>query len=360
MKIPSFPRFCAGLLGTISLFPAPAPAASFPGAQGYGAVATGGTTVVHVTTLNESGPGSIREALGATGRRVVFDLAGTITIGSALVIPNDTTLDGTTAPSPGITVSGHSTSLSGRHNIIIRNLRFRETMSGPPKKCAVQGADGAYNIILDHCSIEQGRWDCLEFTSGSHDITVQWCIIGEGIVPQRFGCLFNALDHVSVHHNLFIDNQSRNPKLKANAQYINNVVYNWGGNGLVGGHSSAKWNSDVINNFFMAGPSSSAGSWVSQCTPSDIFHVAGNQYDLDKNGTCTPTNIPDADFAKQGVTLRPTVFHSPADAVTIDPPAQVMTAATGGKIGCQPLDEADQRLVGYLKSFGKLGQIGAP
>lgn len=334
-------------------------AASFPGAQGYGAVATGGTTVVHVKNLADAGPDSLRDALSRPGRKVVFDVAGTIPIASALVIPNDTTVDGTTAPAPGITVSGHSTSMSRQHNIVVRNLRFRETMSGPPRKCALQAGDGAYNIIIDHCSIEQGRWDCLEFTTGAHDITVQWSIIGEGIAPQRFGCLLNAVGNISFHHNLFVSNHSRNPKMKANAQYIDNIVYNWGGSGLVGGHSSAPWASDVINNLFIAGPSSSPGSWLSQCTASDSFYIAGNQYDLDKNGAFNATNIPDTDFTAQGVTLLEAKKHSPAAAITIDSIAQILTAATTGTVGCQPLDDTDKRIVTELKSYGKEGQVSA-
>jgi Pectate lyase len=353
--------FCAATLAVLGvLFAGQAWALAFPGAEGYGANATGGTTVVHVTNLNDAGPGSLRDALSEGGRKIVFDVAGTITIATQLAVPSNTTLDGSTAPSPGITISGHSTSVSGKNNIIIRHLRFRETMSGPKGKCSLQGADGCHDIIVDHCSIEQGRWDCMAFTDKSHDITIQYCIIGEAIDPQKFGLLVNAVDRISIHHNLFVDNQSRNPKLKGNSQYINNVVYNWGtGGGLVGGHSSAEWNSDVINNFFIAGPSSKAG-WLTQCTATDVFHVSGNHYDLDKDGALNPRAIPDSAFKEQGVTLRPDVIHKPTAAVTVDSAAKAMELAAGGSFGCQPLDDIDKRLCGYVQSYGKLGQIGLP
>jgi hypothetical protein len=95
------------------------------------------------------------------------------------------------------------------------------------------------DMIFDHCSIEWGRWDCLGLTQGSHDITFQNCIIGEGVDPQRFGSLSDSVTNITYSHNLWINNQSRNPKAKGRIQYVNNVVYNWGVCGLVGGHSGA-------------------------------------------------------------------------------------------------------------------------
>ena len=70
-------------------------------------------------------------------------------------------------------------------------------------------------------------------------MTFQNCIIGEGVDPQRFGSLSDDANNITYSHNLWINNQSRNPKAKGRIQYINNVVYNWGVCGLVGGHSEA-------------------------------------------------------------------------------------------------------------------------
>ena len=335
-------------------------AAAFTGAQGYGANAAGGTTVVHVTNLNDSGAGSLRDALSASGRRVVFDVAGTIRIVSALVIPTNTTIDGTTAPTGGVTVTGYNTSVSGRHDIVVRNMRFREDTTGPSGKASFQGADACHHIILDHCSIEWGRWDSMEFTVNSHDITIQYCIIGEAIDPQHFGLLVDACDRVSLHHNLFIDNHSRNPKLKCNGQYINNVVYNWGTAGLVGGHSAGVWKSDVINNYFIAGPSSTTANWINDCTATDTWFQSGNFRDLNLDGTRNGTLAPVSDYTAQGVTLVSATQHSPSPAVTVDPATRTVDLALAGSIGCQPNDSVDTRLVGYLRSYGRLGQIGKP
>lgn len=345
-------------LGNIDEITVPAAPATTYTPQGFGAVATGGSTVFHVTNLNDSGTGSLRDALSVSGRRVVFDLAGTITITSSLVIKSDTTIDGTTAPSPGITVTGYNTSMSGASNVVIRNLRFREDITGPSGKTSLQGAP-ADTVMIDHCSIEWGRWDCMEFTGGSHDITIQNCIIGQGIDPQYFGCLIDAGDRISIHHNLWIGNNNRNPKLKGNCQYINNVVYNWGSaGGLQGGHSSAPWKSDVLGNYFIKGPSSGNDNWALDCTANDQWFVSGNFLDLDKNGSLNGTPITTAQYNALTVTLLAGQQHNPATPVTVDTAATAVAKAAAGNYGCQPLDAYDQAEIGFLKSYGTTGKIG--
>lgn len=326
--------------------------------QGYGAVATGGDSEFHVMNLNDSGSGSLRDALSGGGRHIVFDVSGTITIKSSLIIPSNTTIDGTTAPGSGITVTGYSTSMSKHHNIIIRNMRFREDTTGPKGKCSLQGSE-CYNIMVDHCSIEWGRWDCMSFTGDSHDITVQYCMIGQGIDPQHFGGLIDACDNVSLLHNLWIGNDNRNPKLKGNCQYINNVVYNWGNSGgLQGGHSSAAWRSDLIGNYFIKGPSSTNNSWANNCTGNDQWYQSGNYKDLNCNGSLDGTLLSTSDYSAVGVTLLSSRQHSPSAAVSIDSAGEAVGKAVSGSYGCQPTDSYDNTLIGYVRSYGTSGKIG--
>ena len=148
---------------------------------------TGGETF-HVTTLEDSGTNSFRDAVSQSHRTVVFDVGGIIRLKSNIAVSSDISILGQTAPGEGITLYGRSVSFSGQKNVVVRYLRFREGIAGDRGKCSVNISKGS-DMIFDHCSIQWGRWDCLGLTQGSHDITFQNCIIGEGIDPQRFGSL---------------------------------------------------------------------------------------------------------------------------------------------------------------------------
>src|ERR1051326_1639191 len=257
---------------------------AFPGAEGFGKLATGGKggQTVHVTNLEDSGAGSFRDAVSKSSRAVVFDVGGIIHLKSNISVADNITLAGDTAPGDGITLYGRSVSFSGRSNIVVRYLRFREGIQGERGKCSVNISSGS-QMIFDHCSIEWGRWDCLGVTQGSHDITFQNCIIGQGIDPQRFGCLADSVTNITFTHNLWIDNQSRNPKAKGTIQYINNVVYNWGVTGLVGGHSEADHHLDAIANYFIKGPASN-DRCLGMFARTDKVFQKGNYADLDRDG----------------------------------------------------------------------------
>ncbi|PLX88215.1 MAG: hypothetical protein C0618_04755 [Desulfuromonas sp.] len=214
---------------------------AFPGAEGFGSDTIGGRggTVIHVTTLADSGPGSLRAAVEATGPRIiVFDVSGTIVLENMLVLRNShVTIAGQTSPG-GISVAGATFSVWA-HDVIIRHMHFRTgtanvvynrdsngdiiyydrpQYSFPPDggvcqgnvttaasgmPCAIagganpetldtfsiyggtmqswfSGAD-AHNIIIDHCSFSWGVDETVTLGTGAHDITIQWSIIAEGL-----------------------------------------------------------------------------------------------------------------------------------------------------------------------------------
>jgi pectate lyase len=332
---------------------------AFSGAEGFGQFASGGTggETVHVTTLDDSGAGSFRDAVSKANRTVVFDVGGIIRLKANVAVNSNITLDGTTAPGDGITLYGRSVSFSGKNNVIVRYLRFREGISGDKGKCSVNLSKGS-DMIFDHCSIEWGRWDCLGVTQGSHDITFQNCIIGEGVDPQRFGSLSDSVTNITYTHNLWINNQSRNPKAKGRIQYINNVVYNWGVCGLVGGHSGADHFQDVVGNYFIAGPNSGS-HFVGEFTATDHVFQKNNFADTDKDGKLNGRLVVAADFGKGE--SAPTIVNAPSvaplDGLKIESASGALSNVLA-QAGCSlHRDAVDARLIDAVQSYGTRGKI---
>ena len=339
--------------------PASQPLPAFPGAEGFGALATGGRggEIFHVTSLEDSGPGSFREAVSRPRRIIVFDVGGVVRLKSNIAGSSDLTILGQTAPGEGIGLYGRSVSFSGHTNVIVRYLRMREGINGDKGKCSLNLTDSA-KMIFDHDSIQWGRWDCLGLTHGSHDITFQYCMLGQGVDPQRFGALVDSVLNITFSHNLWIDNQSRNPKAKGTIQYINNVVYNWGGNGLVGGHSAADHQLDAIGNYFIKGPSSS-GRFASEFTSTDKVFQKDNYADLDRDGRLNGQLVTESGFGESAAapTFVNAPFLHPPILVTIDPAAVAWQKAVEGA-GCSlHRDAVDLRLIAEVSSLGSAGQI---
>jgi len=251
---------------------------AFPGAQGYGAYATGGRggEVYEVTNLNDSGPGSLRDAVSQPNRTVVFRVSGTIELQRELTIASNITIAGQTAPGGGITVKGYPTSIRGS-NVIVRYIRFRLGSENGIRSDSLD-INYANNVIIDHCSIS---WGVDENFSAydNNNVTVQWCMITEGLnnVNHSCGGLWGPTS--SYHHNLFAHNKTRNPKLGYLAgealDFRNNVLYNWGEMSV---YTGTQGTINIINNYYKPGPStkSSVASTIVDPDPTNQIYVSGN------------------------------------------------------------------------------------
>lgn len=325
---------------------------AFPGAEGYGAYASGGRggTVVHVTNLNDSGAGSLAEAVSKPGRIVVFDVGGVIDITkSNLTIASNITIAGQTAPGEGITLYGGRVIAAGSSNVIIRYIRMRGSIAMNRSKCTLT-LDNCAKVILDHCSISWGRWDNVHIKDATN-ITWQNCIISEGIDPQRFGAITDGTTNWTVAHCLWADNKSRNPKMKCGIQYYNNVVYNYG-NGIIGGHSSVHHYQDVINNYFITGPNSgSSNKYFDQWTETDHLYSTGNYTDGNNDGVLNGTLISDYNGATPMANPNFKTTH-PMNLKTAEEAYYDIVEHVGAS---RVRDAHDQRIIDQLTSLGKKG-----
>lgn len=270
----------------------PAEAASsvlaFPGAVGGGKYATGGRggEVYHVTNLNDSGEGSLRDAVSQSNRIVVFDVSGTIELQSNIVCQSNITIAGQTAPGgSGVTLKNYKLGLGGE-NCIVRYISSRPgpynaTSSGND---ALGGAGGS-NTILDHCSIGWASDEQWGLYSKNDNYTLQYSVIGpanswgghaKGV--HGFGIMFGRANF-TFDHNLIIHCVSRNFRGKVTdqnaADFTNNVIYDWGYQTTYGtvGHIN------YVNNTLKAGNSTTGAYHYAQVSDNDnfAFYLNGNR-----------------------------------------------------------------------------------
>src|SRR4051794_21843208 len=151
----------AAAASAMSAAPAIAQLRAFGEAEGYGAIASGGRggTIYHVTNLNDSGAGSFRDAVSASNRIVVFDVAGEIKLLSGIGAQGNLTIAGQTAPGEGITITGFQTiGFTQRTNVIMRYLRLRPGDDSPASDNGMSMTRTG-TAILDHVSIEFGKYN---------------------------------------------------------------------------------------------------------------------------------------------------------------------------------------------------------
>lgn len=349
-----FKEIMYGLLFVLFIQQANAQQLAFPGAEGFGRFAVGGRggTVYRVTNLNDGGEGSFRDAVSKPGRTVVFDVSGVIKIGPKISVAPRITIAGQTAPKGGITIYGNSVSF--KDSTIVRYISFRGSINMSRGSCTVV-ADDLKDIIFDHVSIEWGRWDNLHIKK-SKNVTLQYCIIAESIDPQRFGALLEVPEYLTIHHSLFAGNQSRNPKAKAKIEFINNVVYNWGKSGFVGGHSSANHYQDIVGNYFISGPSST-DSFLSMFSKTDHVYHRDNYVDLNKDGKLNGRLVTDEDIKNESATLLREPSLLPKSSVQISTASQALKTIVAEAGSSLKRDAVDLRIIAYLKSLGKKGAI---
>jgi pectate lyase len=122
----------------------------------------------------------------------------------------------------GITVYGDGLSWSNANNAIIRYIRIRMGKGGVSGKDAITIAEGN-NMIFDHVSVAWGRDETFSISGPVHNVTIQNSIIAQGLETHSCGGLMESDYGISLFRNLYIDNNTRNPKVKGMNDFQNNV-----------------------------------------------------------------------------------------------------------------------------------------
>lgn len=115
--------------------------------DGFGRNATGGKAgpVITVTSLADSGPGTLREALASGNKWIRFAVGGTLQLASYLRVPSNVTIDG-------------------------RNVKL--TIKGSPTISGLR-MDGASNVILLNFTLDGGYLDYEKDAEGADAINIR-------------------------------------------------------------------------------------------------------------------------------------------------------------------------------------------
>lgn len=271
---------------------------AFPGAEGYGKYTTGGRggRVITVRNLNDSGPGSLREAVEQRGPRiVVFAVDGTIELKSHLRIDNDSiTIAGQSAPGQGICLKDYPLIVNAS-NVIVRYLRVRVGDRHHLDSDGLGGGRyGQKNVILDHLSVSWSIDECLSIYK-TENLTVQWCLVSHSLHKSvhtkgshGFGGIWGGYK-ATFHHNLLANHASRNPRFSSvdgtkMVDYRNNVIYNWGFKSAYGGGHYGEIN--MVKNYYKPGPASQHHRLLDIAEDgTGKYYVAGNVMEGDEAAT---------------------------------------------------------------------------
>jgi hypothetical protein len=288
-----------------------------------------------VTTLADAGPGSFRDAISQDDRYIVFDVAGTIlSAADYLWAHANLTIDGGSAPSPGVTISGRGLLIRGSRggrNVILTGLRFRNCVID-----CVTVDGGATDVVIDHNSMSgagDGNLD-VGWPSGVRNVTVSWNLIHTADGQGKTSLTAYTPQHLSYHHNLYSGLQ-RNPQVRyddaggqspgTTVDFVNNLSRAAGVNHGAWFRFGVKAN--LVNNYFLP--------WATDLK--DILILEGPASQVYRAGNTHPGRVIGE------VTFAPTPFPAPPITTTDAFTAACQVLAMAGPPF--PRDAVDQTVI---------------
>ncbi len=309
-----------------------------PTLQGYGTESSfgvGGDTCV-VTTLEDSGPGSLRTCIedregpidNPTPRVVTFEVAGTITLLSDLVIRQPyLTIDGLSAPSPGITLAKTGNGEDGEtiintwrrnntcgHDVLVQGIRFagvwtRDTVdhSQHAGLLSVDGEDlpgCLHHVVIWRNVYVDGQDSAGSIWGSVTDMTFAYNLVLYSYHPQSIshwpgGVEGQERQRLSLHHNVYAWSTERIPNIRGNTWDTNieqNIMHRWASADLGSGYAmqlrcregGCPMRINLIANHFTSATSRPEGALVfnADADPAQVYS-RGNRFPSEEtdNGT---------------------------------------------------------------------------
>ena len=314
--------------------------------EGYGTSSDFGEAAGYetctVSTLNDSGPGSLRDCvLNRNGpaatpvpRKIVFTTGGTITLISDIYLNQPhLTIDGLSAPSPGITIAKTGDGTAGEfrlntwgaestcaHDVLIQGLRFVgvwDTTSESHSQNAVTiGIDGEdypgciENIVFNRVTITNAQDAAGDIWGSAQNITYQYSAFINSLHPQSHshwpgGVAGQERRYISIHHNLYAYNHERQTNVRGNTWDYNfeqNIIHAWDPFGFGGGYGTqfrcrngaCPQRINLIDNHYTSSPATPAGSYsyallFTDGASTDEVYTSGNRFPSQESDRGTAT-----------------------------------------------------------------------
>jgi pectate lyase len=342
--------------------------------EGFGKSTTGGCggKVINVTNLNDSGSGSLRACLEASGTRICNPtVSGWVTLTNKIEISDgNLTLDGSTVPNGGFGVKGQSV-LIRASNVIFRHVRFRTGACSPDDSCeydalSIDGPPGGIqNIVLDHVTTGWADDGTLDIVGRVRNVTVQWSIIHDSLGENGCSIVGSPSDasQITMHHNLFYQCKLRAPE-QQNGQldYRNNVIYR--NSGFPSTFRDVQfldpWDvapatvTNLVANYYRAGSKEGIGSRVAPISlVNNGSQTANAGVYMEGNKTDTTAGITDTQFEVDGSWPTPKTSPFAYPSVITTSAAQAYTdvlANAGATLPCR--DSVDKGVVSNIQNRG--------
>ncbi|HEY9248859.1 MAG TPA: hypothetical protein VIO38_06995 [Rariglobus sp.] len=349
-----------------------------------------------MTTLAADGPGSLAEALAASGPRIIeFSVAGVVDLGGrSLLLQNPfATIAGETAPAPGVTLTNGGMNIATR-DVVVRHIRIRPGAQRRERKSgwdvdglSVTGSD----VIVDHCSFAWATDENLSASgprfegetpeewrrNTSHRVTFSNNIVAEGLLDSAHAkgrhsmgsLIHDNVTDIAIHGNLYISNNRRNPFFKGGSRgaVVNNLIHNPGQQIVHFSLNTNEWGSHpwergamvIVGNVARRGPSTAAGAlFLDARGPVDLYLADNLMLDTDGSRIDPPVRLTET----EGVSVGKAGDMSPRVVVTAPfwPPglksesAENLTDKIFANVGARPWDRdpTDHRLIQEARTGG--------